>query len=92
MPELRRQTVNSMEREDWTNVLKHEKKDFLPSEEFIKLRDDLRGAWRSLGWLHLRMTNDIDTQNKSPLTRAELYRRLDEIKKEVERLMGVYLD
>lgn len=81
-----------MEKEAWTNAVKYEKKDFLPGEEFVKLRNDLRGAWRSLGWIHLRMTNDIDTQSRSPLTRAELRRRLCEVKKEVERLMDVYLD
>ncbi len=73
-------------------MCKHEKKDFLPNEVFVKLRDDLRGTWRSLGWLHLRMTNDIDTHNRSPLTRAEIGRRLEDVKKEVERLMDVYLD
>lgn len=81
-----------MEKEAWTNVVKRDKKDFLSPEEFTKMRDELRGAWRSLGWLHLRMTNDIDTNNRSPLPREELRSRLLTVKKELDRLMEVYLD
>ncbi|MEG0382481.1 MAG: hypothetical protein RR597_04520 [Christensenella sp.] len=80
-----------VKKEPWTNVIRYEAKDYLPKEEFAKLRNDLRVAWRALGWLHLRMTNDIDIASRSPLSRPELRRRLTEVEKEIEKLMDVYL-
>ena len=79
-------------KQPWTNVVTYRPDEYLPREEFDKLRKDLKNTWHALGWLHLRMTNDLDTKSASMLPRPELARRLNEVKKQIEKMMDVYLE
>lgn len=84
--------MNTIEKKQpWTNIVSYRPDEYLPREEFEKLRADLKNAWHALGWLHLRMTNDLDIKTTSPLSRPELARRLAEVKKRIEKMMDVYL-
>ena len=79
-------------KKQWTNVISYSKDEYLTREKFEMLRSDVKEAWQALGWLHLRMTNDIDTKNPSPLSRPELMGRLQEVKKQIEKMMVSCLD
>ncbi len=79
-------------KKQWTNVISYSKDEYLTREKFEMLRSDVKEAWQALGWLQLRMTNDIDTKNPSPLSRPELMGRLQEVKEQIEKMMASCLD
>ncbi|WP_066646306.1 hypothetical protein [Christensenella timonensis] len=76
-----------MKKDKWTNVVSYGPEDSLCEEDFIRVKDKLRGAWRTLGWVHLRMTNDIDTKSRSPLKKPEIRERISEVMEELQKIM-----
>ena len=78
-------------KQPWTHIVVYRPDDSLPREELEKLREDLKRTWHTLGWLHLRLANDLDIKTASPLPRPEIARRLGEVKKQIEKMMDVYL-
>lgn len=58
--------------------------------EYDAIRTCIRRVWRKSAWLHLRMTNDIDTRTRSLLTKAELDKRLREIEEEIAAVRAAY--
>lgn len=76
----------------WSNTRKAAPGEYLTPEDFLKVKAGLHSAWRKLGWIHLRMTNDLETKNPSPLTRIEIHCRMEEIKNELNELNQSYLE
>lgn len=76
-----------MEKDKWTNVVTYEKGEYLSEKDFVRLKDEIRAVWRGLGWIHLRMTNDIDTENKAPLTRLQLKKRIEEARDKLQKII-----
>lgn len=56
----------------------------LQKEEFIRVKEEVRNAWRVLGQLQLRMTNDLNLNIKKRLSAEIIQKRLDEAR--------IYLD
>lgn len=79
-------------KQPWSNVVAYCPDEYLSREEFERLREDLKRTWHMLGWLHLRMTNDLAIKTTSPLPRPEIAKRLGEVKKQIEKMMDVYLE
>lgn len=79
------------EKEKWTNIIRYRAEDYLAMEEFLALKGEIEGAWRSLGWINLRMANDININTKTAIPRPEMRRRLAEIKEKIEKCMELYL-
>ena len=59
----------------------------LPIYSKMCIRDRIRTVWRSLGWIHLRMTNDIDTENKMPLNKPQLKKRIEEARDRLQKMI-----
>ena len=79
------------EKDKWSNVVSYGPNDYLSPEEYASLKDGVRDVWRKLGWLHLRMANDIDIRSTSPLPAADLQRRLKEAREKMDDLIKAYL-
>lgn len=76
-----------MEKDKWTNVVSYGPEDSLREEDFMRVKDKVRGAWRTLGWVHLRMTNDLDTKSRAPLKRPEIRERIGEVMDELQKII-----
>ncbi len=81
----------TQEKDKWSNKKNRLPEDYLSPEDFLKVKAGLKSAWRKLGWIHLRMTNDLDVKSKSPLTKIEIHRRLEEVKQELLKIDEAYL-
>lgn len=77
---------------EWTNVKVYTREEYLSAEEFKKLQLELKQIWKKTGWLHLRMQDDIDTKNSAPLSKPVLRREMQELQKQIEKLMIRYLE
>ena len=76
-----------MEKDKWTNVALYGKDEYLTQKDFARVRGEIRTVWRSLGWIHLRMTNDIDTENKMPLNKPQLKKRIEEARDRLQKMI-----
>lgn len=76
-----------MEKDRWTNVVPYGKDEYLTQKDFARIKDEVRRVWRSLGWIHLRMTNDIDTENRTPLNKPQLKKRIEEARDRLQKMI-----
>lgn len=76
-----------MEKDKWTNIAVYGSEDTLCEEDFTRIKDKVRSAWRALGWVHLRMTNDLDIKSRTPLKKLEMRVRIGEAMDMLQKIM-----
>ncbi|MEG0251295.1 MAG: hypothetical protein RR504_05030 [Christensenellaceae bacterium] len=78
-------------KDELSNVMIYEPKEYLSKDDFLEVKDKVYDIWHKSAWVHLRMTNDINTKNPLPLPKPEIKRRLLDAKNLIDEIFDIYL-
>lgn len=68
-------------------VKKTKKESFLEPRQYEAVKKEVRGCWRNLGMLQLRMVNDLDLCKKTYLSKTQIKERLKDAQMQIQEIL-----